>query len=421
MFYYEKLFGMSKAQKRVCLFLILTVGFIDYMGIGLVYPLFSSLIFDKDLSILPETASSGMRGFYLGLLLSLMPITQFFSAPIFGSLSDRKGRRGVLAVSLTIGIFGYLASVIGIHVKSLTILIFSRVLIGASAGSAAVVQAALADISSSKEKAKNFGLYNMALGAGFTLGPFLGGKLSDPNFLGIGSLVLPFWFSFVAILVNIIFVIAYFKETHGAEERAQIRFSEGLKNLQKALHMQGIRTLLLCAFLFSFGWSFFFEFAPVFLIGQYDFHPPDIGNFYAYSGALYALSCGVLIRPIVNKFSPQAVFFWSLILAGAYVLLFLFIENSTILWFYVPFLLFLVALVYPTVTAMISNWAGKKMQGETLGVLQSVQSVAFALSPLFSGTLIGNYLFMPVVIGGASMLMAGVVFGIFLISVYLYK
>lgn len=397
------------------------IGFIDYMGIGLVYPLFSSLLFDREFALVPYTASNGLRGFYLGVLLSLMPIIQFFSAPILGNLSDRKGRKRVLILSLAIGSVGYLISVLGIHAQSLFLLIISRILIGLSGGSAAVVQAALADISSEKEKAKNFGLYNMALGAGFTFGPFLGGKLSDPKFLNIGNYAFPFWFSLGAMIINLVLVYLFFKETNEVDKTFEIRFTDGLRNLRKALHMQGIRLLLICAFLFSFGWSFFFEFVPVFLIGQYNFKSPEIGNFYAYSGALYALCCGVLIRPVVNKFSPHSIFFCSLILAGSYVLLFLYIKNSALLWLYVPFLLFLVALVYPTVTAMISNWAGKRMQGETLGVFQSIQSVAFAISPLFSGTLLGTYIYMPVIVGGSSMLFAGTLFGIFLLSAYLMK
>lgn len=412
---------MTSFVKSFSLALVLAVGFIDYLGIGLVYPLFSSLVFDKTSHFLPTEASYALRGFYLGLLLALMPIVQFFSAPILGSFSDHKGRRKVLIASLVLAFFAYLISVVGIHLQSLIILVFSRIFLGISGGSAAVVQASIADLTTDEDKTSAFGLYNMVLGAGFTIGPFIGGKLSDPSFFNIGSYALPFWFAVFFVFFNLIFVFFFFKETHEVNEDAHIQLGAGFKNIRKALHMQGTRVLFLCAFVFSFGWSFFFEFVPVYLIGQYNFRSPEIGNFYAYSGALYAVFCGVIIRPIVRKFSPYIIFFLALIAAGSYVLVFLLIENSFYLWMYIPFLLFLIALVFPTLTAMISNWADEKQQGETLGILQSVQSLAFAISPLFSGSLLGVYIFLPIVVGGASMLLAGVIFGFFLLSTYLMK
>ncbi len=401
-------------EKILSLSTILLVVFVDYLGIGLVYPLFSSLLFDPAAPFLSADTSQAARGFYLGLLLSLMPIVQFFSGPLLGSLSDKKGRKKILLFSLALGASGYLIAVIGVHYRSLALLILSRIVIGASGGSAAVVQAALADRSSWKDKAKNFGLYNMALGAGFTLGPFLGGKLAEKSY------ALPFWFSFFFILLNILLAFFFFEKDRKQDEDAEVDLTEGIKNLQKAFTMQGIRLILLSSFIFSFGWSFFFEFIPVYLIGQHNFRSPEIGNFYGYSGAVYALCCGCLIRPVLSRFSHHSIFLTSLLLSGVYVLLFQFIQNAFYLWFYVPLLLFFVALVFPTVTALISNWAGRRRQGEILGVFQSLQAAAFAVSPLFSGSLLGTYLHMPIVVGGSAMLLAGLIFGGFFLH-RLYK
>ena len=105
--------------------------------------------------------------------------------------------------------------------------------------------------------------------------------------------------------------------------------------------------------------------------------------------------------------------FFGLLFCGSYVLGFLFIESAFYVWVYFPFLLFLVALIFPTLTTMISQEAMQNSQGKTLGILQSVQSMAFAISPLFSGPLVGLYPFMPIVIGSFSMLAASAVFGCF--------
>lgn len=397
-------------RKSGSIFLILLVGFIVYMGIGLVYPLFSSLLFDRNIGLLPKESSDLVRGFFLGILLSLMPIFQFVTAPLWGKFSDKKGRKKILLFSLFISAFSYLLGVVGLQKNLLWFLLFSRALAGVGGGAISVVQAALVDHSSKEDKAHIFGLFNMVLGCGFTIGPFLGGKLSH-----LGGYTLPFWFAFFIILLNLLLVGRFFQERRPLDLRDENSPDTLSDSWKKPLHASKVRLLFVCAFIFSFGWSFFFEFIPVYLIGQYQFQSPDIGNFYAYSGGLYAISCAFLIKPIVKRFTADIVFLSSLLLAGCYVLLFLWIESSYYLWIYVPLLLFLIALVYPTLTAMISNWTPLKEQGQTLGFLQSVQSAAFAISPLFSGSLVGLYQPIPIVIGGASMLLAGLVFGVFFI------
>ena len=133
---------MEPARKKFVLFIILFIAFIDVMGIGLVYPMFSTMIFHEEYSILAPEVSEGARGFYLGVLLAIMPLTQFFSSPILGMASDAKGRKIVLLWSLAAGIIGYLLGVLAIHIVNLPLLILSRVAVGVSAGSAAVVSAA---------------------------------------------------------------------------------------------------------------------------------------------------------------------------------------------------------------------------------------------------------------------------------------
>ena len=399
--------------------IILLVAFVDYMGIGLVYPLFASLLFDRNMHILPPETSDIMRGVWLGLLTAVMPIVQFFSAPILGTLSDQKGRKAILLLSLGLGILSYVVAIFGVGYGSLMMIFLYRVIAGVSSGSTAVVQAALADVSTKEDKAKNFGLFNMALGVGFTIGPFLGGKLSDPGFLNIGGYSLPFWFSLAVVSINFVLALVFLGETSSKQDRERVSLISGLQNLRKAVFMKGFRVLILCSFIFAFGWSFFFEFAPVLLIAKYEFNSAQIGNFYAYSGALYALSSGLLIRPIIQNFSPKTTLLLSLFLAGTCLLLFSNIDNSTYLYLCLPFLLFFIALIFPTISAMVSNSATRKMQGEMLGILQSAQSVAFGISPLFSGTFVGVYPMLPIILGGVSMIIAGTVFGCYVFRRYL--
>ena len=256
----------NKFDKNFSIFLVLLVAFIDYFGIGLVYPLFSSMFFSSDSLFFAPEVSASVRGFYLGLLLSLQPLFQFFSAPVLGTFSDQKGRKKMLIFALCIALVGYFIGFLAVYSYSLLGLLLFRIIVGVSAGSTSVVQASLADISTKETKTKNFGLYNMALGTGFTLGPFLGGKLTDPNFLPFATFSTPFLITVLVVALNLLLVVFFYRETLKTKKKKELSIWVGLQSLQKIFKLKKIRILFLCTFVYIFGWSFFFEFMPVYLI-----------------------------------------------------------------------------------------------------------------------------------------------------------
>lgn len=402
------------SKKTLSLLIISLIAFIDLMGIGLVYPMFSSMLFQGDCLMLPADASDTMRGTCLGILLAMMPITQFFSAPILGVLSDQKGRKAILIPSLAVGILGYVMAVFAVNMESFVFLLLSRVAVGISAGTAAIVQASVADMSSSEEKAKNFGILNMACGLGFTAGPFIGGLLSGLNLGTFSGYSLPFALAGFMLLVNLIMVVVLFEETYVPKLGAKLSVALGLQNLKKAFLIPGLRILFLSIFLACLGWSFYWEFTPVTWISSYGFDTKTIGNFYAYGAAVYALSCGVLIRPIVSRFSDRYVLRFALVMCGVSMGMLLLHTHEFWLWFYIPLQQFSIALFWPTAATVVSNSVNEDMQGEIMGVFQSVDSMAFAISPLIAGPLLGLSAATPIIIGGTTLIGAAYVLDIYL-------
>src|SRR5688572_2960917 len=116
------------------LYTVLFIAFIDFLGIGIIYPLFSAMLFDRDLMVLPLETSNHIRGLWLGILFSLTPLAQFFSSPLWGAFSDNKGRKKPLQVSLFVALFGYLVALVGVAGSSIVLLCLSRVMIGFSSG-----------------------------------------------------------------------------------------------------------------------------------------------------------------------------------------------------------------------------------------------------------------------------------------------
>ena len=396
---------MQLSKNTLSLWLVLLVVFLDWTGLGLVYPMFSSMIYHSSSPLVSPDTSATAKGWYLGVLLSAMPIAQFISGPILGSMSDQKGRKPIFVISLILGVFGYLFCTFAVLIKSVIVLILARFLVGISAGNTAVVSASIADLSTPETKAKNFGLFSMACGVGFTIGPVLGGRLSASGF------AMPFVVACIAFLLNFLLILFWFKETHLKRKEVPVNLYVGIKNLKRAFHLKGLRVLFLVVLIFAIGWSFFYEFIPVTWIAEYKLNPGQIGLLYAYGAGFFALSSGVLIRPIVTRFKNDLVLLTGLALLGIVILALLSKPSIYWTWVYMPFVNFLVSLIYPTYTSMVSDWASKDAQGETLGILQSVQAVGFAISPIGGGFVLTHSPHATLIVGGIAMLLAASLLG----------
>ena len=389
------------------------VAFIDHLGIGIVFPIFSAMIFQEPCVLLPSGASDYTKGMCLGALLAVMPITQFFSSPILGTLSDRKGRKFILSTSLLIGVLGYFFGIMGIMGNSLLILLLSRVCVGISAGSTSVVSASIADLSTSETKGRNFGYYSLACGLSFTIGPYMGGVLSETSWGFLNGFSLSFLMAGFITLVNLVLILYYYEETLVRKTTEKISLVLGIKNIKKAFLLKNLCTLFVMAFFVRFGWSFYWYLAPVTWINENGFTTVQVGQLYAYGSAIFALSCAFLINPVIKRFSPKKILFYSAIGCGVTILMLVGDTNVYWLLFCVSLQQYFMALVLPTMTTLISNSVGEDMQGETLGVQHSVQALAIAISPLISGAMLGLYLEMPIIIGGISMLVSSAILALF--------
>lgn len=382
--------------------------FMDVISIGLAYPIFSSMIFCPNCHILPPGTSQAVRGMWLGIILALVPIAQFFSAPILGTLSDRKGRKKLLLSSITLGALGYATAVLGICIENIIFIAFSRVIIGIATGNQAIGSAAIADLSSPEEKTKNFGLLHMAGGFGFTIGPFLGGILSTVKFGIFPEYAFPFVCAGMLTMINVLLVAFLFKETHAGTQKQDV-ISFGFTNIKRAWFMPGFSLLFLAIFIYNFGWDFYWSFIPVTWIEKFKFDATMVYNRYAWGALIYAVSSGLLIRPLVERFKTEKIFFYALLGAAFFISLPLFFPYPWMYWIYIPLQQSCAALIFPAVAALISNKSSASSQGEMMGILESVTSLGAILSPLIAGPLLGFTFQMPLIAGSISLVLAAYV------------
>ncbi len=388
-------------SRKLPLAILLLSGFIDYAGIAIVYPLLAYLLFDPLFHFMPLEASSGMRGLWLGILIALYPLCQFIFSPIFGSLSDLKGRKRLLMVSFWISLFGYILAIFAVIYQNLFLLALYRVLAGIGGGNCSIVSAVIADISTPEKKTKHFGLLNMSFGAGFTLGPFIGGVFAQSF-----GLVTPFAVAFGLVLLNLVLVRWKLEETRPIFRTGKVPIFTSFYQVKQAAQMPELRFIFLGLLIFSFGWSFFTEFVPLYLLSRYRFNPAQIGLYYGYTGAFYSFFAGFVIFPIIRRFGTQRTLFFSMLLSGLYLLVFLKIESTNLLWLYLPLSQFFLAFAYPSMAALISNRVSDERQGEVMGIYQSLIALALTITPFCSGSLVGTYPALAILVSGVLMALA---------------
>ena len=398
-------------KKKASLWTLFAVVFLDLVGFGLVLPIFAPLFIDPAHGLFPADFPFEMRSILLGLFLGSYAVMMFFSTPILGALSDKHGRKKLLLLSLAGTVIGYLIIGIGVLTRDVWLLFAGRILDGITGGNISIAQAAIADLSDRKSKAKNFGMIGMAFGLGFIVGPFLGGKLADPSVVSWFNIATPFWFTALFSLAAMLVLFWKFDETlEKRNERVRVDVFTGFRNVARGLGMRNLRVMFLVLLLFAFGFSFFQQFFQVFLIKRFSFNQSQIGDFFAFLGLCIALTQGIVVRWGSPRFAPARVLQFSLLGVSLFMAVNLFLPSAAWLYLAVPLFSIFQGLSFPNLNALVSNLAGKESQGEILGISNSLQSLGMALPPLIAGFIAAIDYTLPIAVASLLLFVAWAVF-----------
>jgi MFS family permease len=410
--------------------------FIDLLGFSIIFPLFPALLSHY----LQVDGTGGFLGWLLaqidalarltgshdnyrevlfgGLLGSLYGFLQFLFAPVWGSLSDRIGRRRVLLVTVAGTAFSYL---LWIFSGSFALFIVARLIGGGFAGNLSVATAAVADVTSRENRAKGMALVGIAFGLGFMFGPALGSIAAlynplahYPQLAAIG--INPFSTAGIAAfglsLVNLVWITFQFRETLDPRHRsgADERIRHPLHALL-ALEAGPTRRADWLYFIFTLAFSGM-EFSLTFLAAErFGYTPTSMFKIFVFLGVVLIVTQGGIVRRVVPRFGERRVLLAGLLTTVAGMLVTGF--APTIAWLYVGLLLLGAGsgLVNPSVSALVSLYSGAEQQGRTLGVFRSLGSLARGLAPLtacliywwkggpFLYALTGLFLLVPFIVG----------------------
>ncbi len=403
--------NVSKSAGPAGLGAIFLIIFIDLVGFSIIFPLFPGML-DYYLSREGETGLLGWLLDFLnrfeqpgsgsghftavlfgGVLGSIYSFLQFLFAPVWGSLSDRIGRRNILLLT-TAGTAG--SYLLWFFSGSFLLFVIARLIGGAMAGNLSVASAAIADVTTAEGRAKGMALVGIAFGLGFTLGPAIGGLLAmwnpletwpDAGSWGLNPFSVPAAFAFLLATLNFVWVWLSFGETLPINKR---RKTKGLGDRSPARMLQirreaaPVRRTNLVYFIYIFVFSGM-EFTLTFLATQrFAFTPRDIGFMFVHIGLVLIITQGLIVRKAVKHTGEKrmAAAGLALVLAAMFAIGF----AGTVPALFAGLTLMAVGsgLINPSLTALVSLFARADRQGETLGIFRSLGSLGRAVGPLLA-------------------------------------
>jgi MFS family permease len=356
------------------IWILMATAFVDMIGFTMVQPL------------LPFYATElGARPWLVGVLMAAYAFAQLATAPLWGRMSDRYGRRPmILAGLLTSGVAFALFGLAG----TLWALLVFRLVQGAAGGTTSVVQAYVADSVGPEERAKGLGWLTAATSAGVMIGPAIGSLASTfgqeaPGFIAAGL-----------CLLNFLFASRWLPEPPRNKEE-----SANPKRLRRALldvlrHPSGPVASLI--WIYAMGMMAFMAMTsilPLYLAAAFGVTKQNIGWFFVYVGAVGVIMRAVLLGPAVRRFGEVGVVrlgALSLVVGLASVPLpaqtdLPYAGRVALLTLVALFVPVGTALLFPSTTALVSRRTARAETGQTLGVQQAFGGVSRLTAPIWAG------------------------------------
>lgn len=340
---------------------------IDIIGWGIIIPVIPKLIAELihgDISVASQ---------YGGWLTFAYAITQFLFAPLIGNLSDKFGRRPIILSSLFFFAMDYLLLAFA---PTIVWLFVGRILAGLPGASITTATAYIADISTEKNRAKNFGMIGAAFGLGFIIGPVIGGVLGQ-----YGSRI-PFYAAALLCLINFLYGYFILPESLSVNNRRNFSWKKAnpisaLLNLKKHSSLIGLIIALVLVYIASHAvqsnWSYFTMY-------RFNWNERMVGISLGVIGLMVGIVQGGLIRWINPKLGNNKSIYLGLVFYAVGLFLFAFASQGWMMMlFLIPYCLGGIA--GPALQSVISSTVPVSEQGEIQGTLASLMSATSIIGP----------------------------------------
>jgi DHA1 family tetracycline resistance protein-like MFS transporter len=374
-------------------FIFVTI-LLDMFALGLIMPILPKLVE----SFVDNDTASAARIF--GLFGTAWALMQFFFSPILGGLSDRFGRRPVVLLSNFGLAFDYVLMALA---PSLSWLFVGRVISGITSASISTAFAYIADITPVDQRAAVFGKVGAAFGAGFIIGPAVGGLLGgqDPR--------LPFWVAAALSFANALYGLLILPESLPRDRRSPLRWRSA--NPLGALHLLRSNPTLARLSLVNFIAQLAHVVLPstfvLYATYRYGWNAATVGVTLAMVGICAMAVQGLAIGAIVKRLGESRALLLGLGCGAVGFLIFGVAPSGALFWLGIP-VMALWGVAGAATQALMTRLVAPDQQGQLQGATTSVQSVSQLLGP-FLFTLTFAYFIgerTPLTLPGAPFLLA---------------
>jgi DHA1 family tetracycline resistance protein-like MFS transporter len=358
---------------------ILGVTFIDIVGFSMLIPMLPYFV-----------THFGLSAVVVGVLFATFSFCQLVSAPLWGNISDRIGRKMVLIISqigatigwAMLGLAPNIASALA--VAPIGVVFAARIVEGVSGGNISITQAYVADLVAPRERARAFGLVSAMFAAGMVFGPFGGGILyarfgfATPFLVAAGL-------QFVTLLLTI---------TMLPESRARRKDEErvGLGAVIGSFKRPRLARLLwqkLAIALALYGW---FAVFALFLQRQLGFNLAQTDYLFSIFAVANVAMNTVVVGRVSARLGDRSMSSVGLAcLVGGFAIVPFIGTSIALLATSMLLFSFGIALTNTGITALISNAASDREQGTVLGTSSSLDSLSGILAPPTSTGMLGAY------------------------------
>jgi multidrug resistance protein len=339
--------------------LLMSEQFFVYLGFGIIITILPEVIIQQNLSEI-----------HVGGLLTIYALASFFTAPLWGALSDRTGRKkliliGLVGFSLSFFLFAF-------FIDNIILLYASRVVGGVFSGALyTAVTGFVGDMTTEENRNKYMGFLGMSIGLGFIFGPAIGGVLGDIN------LQVPFIASGILTLLILVYAGIILKEPErvGEANKRQLLPKGGMMFWQYR-----IRNLFLLSFMVTLVLAGLESTFQLFQISKIDITPIQIGYLFMVSGFVDAGIQGGVVRRIKNGTETQWILGAQIVTAIGLILI---PFSTNLFWAGFSLSVFIAgnALARTALVSLTSKESGGKY-GTAAGMTYSMDNMGRIIGPL---------------------------------------
>lgn len=350
------------------LWVLMVTAVIDMIGFALIVPL------------LPFYATEfGADAFTVGLLMASFAVGTMVTAPLWGRVSDRFGRKPVLMVAQAMSAVAFLVFAFS---DSIWLLFLSRFLQGVGGGSIGAVSAWVSDSVRPEERAQALGWITAATSAGVMLGPAIGSLT-----VGI-SRHAPGLIAAALCGVNLLFTWRWLTESRSAATKEAAKTKKPVSGQVLAVVKHPARPIHSLIWIYTAGMMAFMAQGSVmalYLAHRFAVTEKTVGYFYVATGLVALVMRGLILGPMVRAYGEVRVLRLGAVSLGIGMIGLTLAPNLPLFVVLMALVPTGTALLFPCTTSLITRYAPPDAVGQTVGVQQSFGGLSRLLAPIWAG------------------------------------